>query len=112
MLFRSIVQLDLRGSRQVVNFDGQAMSEREMALAFGVRYTPTIQFFPETLPEMKGKSGQAMEVARMPGYFRPFHFLTMFQFVREKGYEAGDFRGFLKTRVAAYKSTGRAIPSW
>lgn len=107
-----IVQLDLRGARQVVNFDGQAMNERELARINGVRYTPTIQFFPETLSEMEGKSGQAMEVARMPGYFRPFHFLAMFQFVREKGYEAGDFRAFLKTKVAAYKSTGRAIPSW
>ena len=107
-----IVQLDIRGSRRVVNFDGQAMSERQLARANGVRYTPTIQFFPGSLAEMSGKSGQAMEVARMPGYFRPFHFLTMFQYVREKGYEAGDFRAFLKTKVAAYKTKGRAIPSW
>ena len=107
-----IVQLDIRGSRRVVNFDGQAMSERQLARANGVRYTPTIQFFPGSLAEMSGKSGQAMEVARMPGYFRPFHFLTMFQYVREKGYEAGDFRAFLKTKVAAYKTKGRAVPSW
>ena len=61
-----IVQLDIRGAREVVNFDGKAMSEGKLARTNGVRYTPTIQFFPKTLSEMSGRSGKAMEVARMP----------------------------------------------
>ena len=107
-----IVQLDVKGAREVVNFDGTPMKERKLAKHNQVRYTPTIQFFPETLEELTGKSGKGMEVARIPGYLRPFHFLTYFQFVREKGYEQGNFHQYLKSRVASLKSSGKGVPSW
>ncbi len=93
-----IVQLDLRGQRQTVDFDGKAMTERELASRTGVRFTPTLQFFPETVAETAGRTGKEAEVARMAGYFRPKHFLSMFRYVREKRYTDGDFRTYLKTR--------------
>lgn len=93
-----IVQLNLRGARETVDFDGAVLSEGQLAKRSAVRFTPTIQFFPETVREMAGKVGREAEVARMPGYFRPFHFLAMFQYVREKRYITGDFRSFLKIR--------------
>lgn len=107
-----IVQLDIRGSREVVDFDGTPMPEGQLARINGVRFTPTIQFFPETIEEFEGRPGKAAEVARMPGYFRPFHFLVMFQYVRGKGYLEGNFRTFLKARMAAYRAEGKPIPSW
>jgi thioredoxin-related protein len=107
-----IVQLDIHGSRQVVDFDGTAMEERQLARRHAARFTPTIQFFPETLAEIAGRTGMDAEVARMPGYFRPFHFLTMFQYVREKGYRNGDFRAFLEAKVQALKAAGKPLPSW
>ncbi len=93
-----ILQLDLKGGREMVDFDGQAMTEQMLAQRHGVRYTPTIQFFPETMAEMQGRTGKEAEVARMAGYFRPNHFLAMFRYVREKRYTDGNFRTFLKTR--------------
>lgn len=107
-----IIQMDMRGSRETVDFDGKAMNEKNLAKHYGVRFTPTIQFFPETISEAAGKSGRELEVARMPGYFRPFHFLVMFQFVKEKGYGNGDFRSFLAAKTAALKAAGKPIPSW
>ena len=107
-----IVQVDLKGSRQTKDFDGEALSEKALAQRHGVRFTPTIQFFPESLSEIGGKGGRDAEVARMPGYFRPFHFLVMFEYVREKGYEKGDFRSFLRARTAALKAEGKGIPAW
>ena len=92
-----IVQMDLRGARQTTDFDGKAMTERELAQRHGVRFTPTIQFFPETVAELAGQAGKAAEVARMAGYFRPHPFLAMFKYVREKRYADGDFRSYLKT---------------
>ncbi|MCH7865598.1 MAG: thioredoxin fold domain-containing protein [Proteobacteria bacterium] len=93
-----IVQLDLRGQRQTVDFDGKAMTERKLASRNAVRFTPTLQFFPETVAETAGRTGKKAEVARMAGYFRPHHFLAMFRYVREKRYTDGDFRTYLKTR--------------
>ena len=93
-----IVQMDLRGARQTVDFDGKEMTESELASRNGVRFTPTLQFFPETVAETAGRTGKEAEVARMAGYFRPNHFLSMFRYVREKRYTDGNFLTYLKTR--------------
>lgn len=107
-----IVQLDIWGSRNAVDFDGQAMAEKKLARRGQVRFTPTIQFITDDPEAWAGKSAKAAEVARMPGYFRPFHFLVMFQYVREKAYADGDFPSFLKKRTAALESAGKKIPAW
>ncbi len=107
-----IVQLDVKGSREVTGFDGENMSEKAFARANGVRFTPTIQFFPESLEGLSGPDRAKPEIARMPGYFRPFHFLTMFQFVKDKAYEKEDFRAYLKAKMASYKDAGKPIPDW
>ncbi len=100
-----ILQLDHRGSREVTDFDGKSMKESKLGKRYKIHFTPTIQFFTETPDGVMGKDGnKIMEVARMPGYFRPRHFLAMFQFVRDKGYEVGDYRSYLKARTK--KSSG------
>jgi thioredoxin-related protein len=93
------LQLDVRGAREVVDFDGTVMAERDLAKRHKIRFSPTIQFFPETADGVTGRDGKkTIEIARMPGYFRPRHFLAMFQYVRDKGYETGDYRSYLKAR--------------
>ncbi|MBC8338318.1 MAG: thioredoxin fold domain-containing protein [Rhodospirillales bacterium] len=93
------LQLDMFGSREVVDFDGKKMSERALAKRHKIRFSPTIQFFAETLEGDTLKNGKKVfEVARIPGYFRPRHFLAMFQFVRDKAYKTGDYRSYLKAK--------------
>ena len=91
-----ILQLNLVGAREVVDFDGEALEERELARKWGVRFTPTTMFFPEPAAAVAGRPGNEAEVARMPGYFKPPHFLAMFRFVREKAYETTDFNAYLQ----------------
>lgn len=108
-----ILQLDLKGSREVVDFNGEAMPEKELARRHKVRFTPTIQFFADALPEEREKTGGGgMEVIRMPGYFRPFHFLVMFQYVREKANEKENFGAYLQARIDRIQKEGRKIPAW
>lgn len=90
-----VLQLNLVGSRMVTDFDGEAMMEKDLAQKYGIRFTPTFQFFPESAEAIAGKSPAAREVARAPGYLKPQHFLAMFRFVRDKAYETGSFRDFL-----------------
>ena len=92
-----ILQLNIIGSRIVTDFDGAEMSEKELAAKYGVRFTPTIQFFAERAAPLKTLSPAKREVARAPGYLRPDDFLAMFRFVREKAYETKSFRDFVKT---------------
>lgn len=98
----AIVQLNLWGDREVTDFDGQVLPEKELARKYRVMFTPTIQFFPESVAETKGKRGDEAEVARMPGYFRNFHFLAMFEYVWDKRYAKGqDFQRYILEKSAA-----------
>jgi thioredoxin-related protein len=102
----SVLQLNLWGSRQVTDFNGDAMEERALARRWRVNFTPTIQFFPPSLDGAGGKPGAEIEVARMPGYFKPFHFLSMFEFVKEEAYTKSNFQRFLQQKFAALKAKG------
>ena len=92
-----VLQLNIIGSRKVTDFDGAEISEKDLAAKYDVRYTPTLQFFPERAAPLKALPPATREVARAPGYLRPGDFLAMFRFVREKAYDGKSFRDFLKT---------------
>lgn len=91
-----VLQLNIIGSRKVIDFDGAEMSEKDLAAKYAVRFTPTFQFFPERAAPLKSLAPAKREVARAPGYLRPEDFLAMFRFVREKAYETKSFRDFVK----------------
>jgi thioredoxin-related protein len=94
----NILQLDMLGSREVTDFDGQVLTEKELARKYGVAGTPTIQFLPERAEGVDGKRGRAVEVVRMPGYFKPEHFIAMFEYVAERGYDRESFAQYIKAR--------------
>lgn len=106
-----VLQLDLWGARKVKDFDGEELAEKALAQKYGVRYTPTIQFFPMKLDGAK-KSGREIEVARMPGYMRPFPFHVMFQFVRDEAYKAGAFREYFKRKHDESVASGGKAHTW
>jgi len=94
-----ILQLNMFGSRRVTDFDGEELEERELARKNGVAFSPTIQFFPADVSEAAGKTGKQAEVARMPGYLLPAHFLAMFRFVQAEAYRETTFRAYLKQNL-------------
>jgi thioredoxin-related protein len=92
-----VLQLNIIGSRKVKDFDGTEMAEKDLAAKYGVRFTPTVQFFGERAGPLKTLPPAKREVARAPGYLRPDDFLAMFSYVREKAYESKSFRDFVKS---------------
>lgn len=86
-----VVQLNLHGSTEVTDFDGEVLQEREMARKWRVLFTPTIVFLPEEVPE--GASAMDAQVAVMPGAFSKGTSLDMFTWVAEKRYEIQDETG-------------------
>src|SRR5215470_2474005 len=91
-----ILQLNIIGSRKVTDFDGSEMSEKALAAKYGVRFTPTLQFFPEKAEGLSVVMPGKREVARAAGYLRPDDFIAMFRYVREKEYERKSFRDYVK----------------
>jgi thioredoxin-related protein len=83
-----VIQMNLWGDREVTDFDGEMLQEKKLAEKWAVMFTPTMQFFPETVEEIAGKSGKDAEVVRIPGYFKPFHFYFLLRYAKTNGYKA------------------------
>ena len=93
-----VLQLNIIGDRKVKDFDGTELAEKALAAKYAIRFTPTFQFFPDSAGGHERPAAAKREVARAPGYLRPDDFLALFRFVREKAYEKGSFRDFLKSQ--------------
>jgi len=107
-----IVQLDIWGAREVKDFSGNSVAERALAKQWNIRFTPTVQFITDDNTALAGNKPKSFEVARMPGYLRPVHFLWMFEFVRDRAYRKTDFRSFVVEKVKAYETAGKKLPDW
>jgi thioredoxin-related protein len=90
-----LLQLNLIGSLEVEDFDGSRLSERELATRYGVRYTPTIQFFPESAEGLAALPPRQREVARLVGYQPPDPFRWSFAYVAEGAYETESLEAYL-----------------
>lgn len=84
-----ILQLNIVGSREVTDFDGEKLPEKLFARKYGVRSVPTFQFFPEKAAGLAAKAPRDREVARAHGYIEPQPFLGLFRFVADRDYEKG-----------------------
>ncbi len=104
-----IVQLNLWGDRKVTDFDGEVLPEKELARKWGVVFTPTVHFFVEQHELKEGKPGQNQLASVMPGYFRPFHFISMFEFVRGRRYEKQHFQKYIAEKVQAFRAEGKSL---
>jgi thioredoxin-related protein len=95
-----VVQMNLHGSTEIVDFDGEALEEREAARKWGVLFTPTMMFFPEEV----GAEAPANEVAVavMPGAFGAGTTLDFLTWIQEKRYEdqsEEDFQRYHARRI-------------
>ncbi len=86
-----LLQINLWGDREVVDFDGTTVTEKKLAGRWGVVNTPTAFFMPETVAKDSKKSGRELAVfpAFFPGAFGPLTTFDTFTWVKIKGYETG-----------------------
>ncbi|OHV18165.1 thioredoxin [Methylorubrum extorquens] len=91
-----ILQLNIIGAREVTDFDGERLSEKRLAEKYGIRFTPTLQFFSDEGTALAGKRPRDREVLRMQGYVAPEDFRRTFAFVAERGYERMSLREYLR----------------
>ncbi|MEZ5911442.1 MAG: thioredoxin family protein [Paracoccaceae bacterium] len=82
-----VVQMNLFGDVEVTDFDGETLSEKDMAVKWGIVFTPTMMFMPEAVED--GKTAAEAAVATMPGAFGKGTTKAMFTWVRDREYESG-----------------------
>lgn len=83
-----VVQMNLFGDVEVTDFDGTVLPEKDMAVRWGVVFTPTMMFMPEEVPE--GKTAAQAAVVSMPGAFGKGTTRALFMWVHDHGYESGE----------------------
>ena len=96
-----VVQLNLHGDLEVVDFDGEELTEKQAARKWGLLFTPSIMFMPEEVED--GQTAQQAAVAMMPGAFGPGTTLDMFTWVNEKRYALDgeeDFQRYHARRIS------------
>lgn len=79
-----VVQLNLFGDVDVTDFDGEVLSERDMAMKWGIIFTPTLMFFPPEVDE--GMSAPEAAVVTMPGAFGFHTTKNLLRWVLDEGY--------------------------
>jgi thioredoxin-related protein len=83
-----VVQINMFGDVEVTDFDGETLAEKDIVKKWGVLFTPTILFFPESVEEKK--PANMVAVAQMPGAFGRYTTFNMLNWVVEKGYEGDE----------------------
>jgi thioredoxin-related protein len=83
-----VVQLNMFGDREVTDFDGEVLTEKQAAMKWGVMFTPTILFFPEEVPE--GIAASEARVGYVPGALGASMFYNMLTWILEHGYDSGE----------------------
>lgn len=79
------IEFNIWGDREVTDFSGRTLPEKEFAAALKVHFTPTLLFFDE----------QGKQVLRINGYYPPHQFLAALQYVAEKREKQLSFREYL-----------------
>ena len=102
-----VLQLNITGAREVTDFDGQKLGEKQMAAKYGLRGTPVFQFFPERSKGLGAKPPREREVPRSFGYRQPDEFKLMFVFVAERIYQRMSFSDYLRTPTHPSPASGR-----
>ena len=93
-----VIQMNLFGDVEVTDFDGTVLSEKDMAMRWGVMFTPTMIFLPEEVAE--GQTAAEAAVAIMPGAFGKGTTEALLIWVHDHGYESGEnFQKFLASRM-------------
>ena len=95
-----VIQLNLHGDLEVVDFDGDTLTEKQIARKWGILFTPSVIFLPEEVEE--GKTAIQSAVAMMPGAFGRGTTLDMFTWVNEKRYAVDsdeDFQRYHARRI-------------
>lgn len=60
-----VVQIDMRGSQIIKNFDGSALTQTELARSWGIKVAPTVLFF--------GRKGVEIAERLVGGYIPDFY---------------------------------------
>jgi len=108
-----VIQIDMWGSREVTDFDGETLEERALARKWFVNFTPTTLFFTLDDPDNPPDNMRDALSFLLPGYFKPFHHLSSLEYVATDGYlEQPNFQRWLQAKADHMREQGLDVDLW
>lgn len=105
-----VVQLNLWGDREVLDFDDETLSEKKLASKWFVNFTPTtIIISPDAVGAQSIREATAFV---MPGYFKPFHYLSSLEYVKSGEFRNLGFQRFLQAKADRLEAQGIEVDIW
>lgn len=100
-----VVQINMFGDVEVTDFDGETLSEKEMAKKWNLLFTPTNLFFPPEVGE--GVTAPQAAVSVVPGAFGKFTTYNMMKWVSDAAYETDEpFQKYNARLIEAQQKAG------
>ena len=97
------VQINVYADTPVTAVDGRRMTQKALANALDIGYTPSVVFYDE----------QGREVHRVEGFLKTFHFQSAFDYVLEKAYlTQPNFQRYLSARGERLREQGFDTDIW
>lgn len=84
----TVVQYNLYGDEEVLDLDGEVLTEKTAAAKWNIMFTPTWLFLPTETTE--GTNVASAAVGTMPGAFGRGTFLDLFTWVYNEGYNGDE----------------------
>ena len=81
-----MVEIDIRGSNEVIDLDGKKLQEKQFSIKHGVRLTPVFMFFD--------KEGKV--IVKVPGYVEPQEFLLIGKYIVEGHFNTKNLIQFIR----------------
>lgn len=104
------IQLNMWGDREVTDFDGEVLSEKNLCRKWYVSFTPTTVMFNRA--DAGAQDLRDAEAFRLPGYFKPFHYMTGLAYGASDRYREDPFQRFLQARFEKLESEGIHPDLW
>jgi thioredoxin-related protein len=80
-----VIAIDVRGQRNVTDFDGKTYTEKAYAAKMKTNFTPSFLFY----------NTQAELALRLPGFRPPYQFRAALEYVADKHYQHDSFADYL-----------------
>lgn len=108
-----VVQLNMWGSREVTDFDGEAMEEKDLVRKWFVSFTPTTLLFAWDDPDTPPANMREALAFMMPRYFKPFHHISGLEYVATDGYKSEpNFQRWLQAKADHMREQGLEVDLW
>jgi len=105
-----VFQMDMVGADAIIGFDGEKVTEAQLARKWGVTTTPTTIVLLSQNPS--AGSLKEAEVFRLPGYLKSFEYLSVIDYFASGAFETQALGPFMRTKAVEFTERGINPKSW